>query len=165
MKKLILLTVVFAAVMTTAITTTYAQRETATGVAIEKDINLLRGDLRSERKKLIALNVPFTDTEAAKFWPVYDQYEAEMAKINEDFYGIVRDYVGNQKMLTDEQAANFIKRWTDSQMKNMQARMRYLPMIEKVVPAKKAALFAQIDRRLRALQDIQVSAEFPLITQ
>ena len=46
----------------------------------EKDISLLRMDLRSEKKKIIALNVPFTDVEATKFWPVYDQYVGEMTR-------------------------------------------------------------------------------------
>src|SRR6188472_2208508 len=59
-------------------------------VPAEKDIALLRTDLRSEKKKLIALNVPLTDVEATRFWPVYDQYVAEMTKFNGQFYDLVR---------------------------------------------------------------------------
>ena len=55
-----------------------AQRETDSGVEIDKDIALLRRNLRTEKKKLIAANLPLTETEATKFWPIYDQYAAEM---------------------------------------------------------------------------------------
>jgi len=165
MKTLILLSVVLAICLTSAITTAYAQRESDTGVAIEKNIDLLRRDLRSERKKIIGMNVTMTNEETSKFWPVYDQYSAEMTKINDDFYALIRDYVANQKIVTNEQATEFLKKWGDDQMKLVQTRIKYAELIQQVLPLKKAALVLQVDRRLRALQDVQVSSEFPLITQ
>src|SRR6185436_7143628 len=66
----LVLSLAFAAAGTTA----FAQKETANGVEVERDLALLRRDLRADKKKLIALNVPLTETEATKFWPVYDQY-------------------------------------------------------------------------------------------
>ena len=47
-------------------------------VISNQDIDLLRKDLRSQRKQLIAANLKLTDTEAAKFWPVYEQYIVEL---------------------------------------------------------------------------------------
>src|SRR5215510_3035953 len=78
-----------------------AQTETAAGVNIDTDIQLLRRDLRADKKKLIALNLPLTETEATKFWPVYDQYAADMAKVNDEFYGLIKTYAANQKTLND----------------------------------------------------------------
>src|SRR5215469_1180516 len=43
-------------------------------VISDKDIQMLREDIRSQRKQLIAANMKLTDTEAEKFWPNYDQY-------------------------------------------------------------------------------------------
>src|SRR4030095_1006006 len=88
-----------------------AQKETATGVEVEKDISLLRKNLRSEKKKIIALNVPLTETEATKFWPAYDAYALDMMKHYDDFYALIKDYAANQKTLTDAQAMDMIKRW------------------------------------------------------
>jgi hypothetical protein len=74
-----------------------AQTETATGIEVEKDLALLRRNLRSEKKKLIALNVPLTDTEATKFWPAYDAYALDMSKHYDDFYALIKDYAAHQK--------------------------------------------------------------------
>lgn len=63
-----------------AYSTALAQRETASGVEVEMDLSLLRRDIRAEKKKLIAANIPLTETEATKFWPIYDEYVAEMTK-------------------------------------------------------------------------------------
>ena len=143
--------------------TVQAQRETANGVEIEKNLDLLRRDIRAEKKKLIAANVTLTEDEATKFWPVYDQYVAEMTKHNDEFYGVIKEYAENQKTITDEQASKMIKRWAEIQIGQAQTRQKFIPLFEKVVPAKVVARFFQIDRRLYALLDLQVSSLVPLI--
>ena len=165
MKKLILLNVGLMIVFAAAAMSVSAQRETATGLAIEKDIELLRRDLRSEMKKIIAMNVPLTADEATKFWPVYDEYTVAMTKHNDEFYAVVKDYATNQKTLTDAQAISMMNRWIDSQVKQAQTRQKFVPIFEKVIPGKKAALFFQIDRRLYVLKDLQVVSEIPLVAQ
>jgi len=85
MKKLIFSFLVLTLALVMGNGTAVAQRETATGVNVETDVVLLRRDLRSDKKQLIALNLPLTETEATKFWPVYDQYAADMAKHNDEF--------------------------------------------------------------------------------
>jgi type IV secretory pathway ATPase VirB11/archaellum biosynthesis ATPase len=144
---------------------TFAQRETTSGVEVEKDIALLRRNLRSEKKKIIAANVPLTETEATKFWPIYDQYAAEMAKNNDALDSLIRDYAANQKTLTDAQAEDMLKRWSAVQIAVAQTRQKYIPIVGKVLPGKKSALFFQIDRRLYALMDIQIASEIPLVIQ
>jgi hypothetical protein len=143
----------------------FAQKETENGVDIDRDIALIRRDLRAEKKKLIALNVPLTETEATRFWPVYDQYVAEMAKHNDDFYAVIKDYAATQKTMTDAQAMSLIKRWSDIQVRQAQTRQKYVPQFEKVIPGRKVALFMQVDRRLYALMDFQVMSQLPLLVQ
>ena len=157
----VVLTIAFSAAGTTAL----AQRETATGVEVEKDLALLRRDLRSDKKQLIALNLPLTAEEAAKFSPVYDEYVGEMAKVNDEFYAVIKEYAANQKTLTDAQASSMINKWAAIQVRQAQTRQKYIPIVEKVIPARKAALFFQIDRRLYALMDLQVASQIPLVAQ
>jgi len=157
----LVLTIAFAAAGTTA----FAQRETATGVEVERDLALLRRDLRGEKKQLIALNVPLTETEATKFWPVYDQYAGEMSKVYDEFYAIIKEYAANQKTLTDAQASSMINKWAEIQVRQAQTRQKFIPIVEKVIPSRKAALFFQVDRRLYELMDLQVASQIPLVAQ
>ena len=152
-------------VLTAASLSAFAQRETATGVEVEKDLALLRRDIRADKKKLIAMNLTLTETEATRFWPIYDQYVAEMTKHNDDFYGLIKDYAANQKVITDAQASAMIKRWAEVQIEQARLRQKYIPLMEKAIPARKTALFFQVDRRLYALLDLQVASRVPLIIQ
>ena len=165
MKKIIFSSFVLLIAFAAGHVTATAQTETATGVEIEKDIALLRRNLRSEKKQVLALNVPLTETEATKFWPLYDQYAAAMSKHYDEFYAIIKDYAANQKTLTDAQAIQMIKRWSTIQVELAETRQKYIPLVEKVLPGKKAALFFQIDRRLYELMDLQVASQVPLVIQ
>lgn len=165
MKKFIFSAMILVLVFAASNSAALAQRETSLGVDVETDVVLLRRDLRSEKKQLIALNLPLTETEATKFWPVYDQYAAAMAKHNDEFYTLIKDYAAKQKTLTDDEAANIIKRWAEIQVELSQTRQKFIPMVEKVISPRKAALFFQIDRRLYALMDIQTALKLPLLLQ
>lgn len=165
MRKIIFSCFVLFFVFTAAASIAHAQVETATGIEVDKDIALLRRNLRAEKKKVIALNVPLTEDEAAKFWPVYDQYAAAMSKHYDEFYSIIKEYAANQKTLTDAQANDMIKRWSDIQVELALTRQKHVPIIQKVLSGKKAALFFQIDRRLYELMDLQVASQVPLVIQ
>ena len=153
--------------LTTCSLTAFGQtsQPAATAVSYEKEIALMRMDLRSEKKKVVAMNVPLTADEATKFWPVYDQYVAEMTKVNNEFYDIVLQYSKNQKTWTDAECAKMLDRWSQYLVEQAKMRQKYVPLIEKVIPARKAALFFQIDRRLYLLMDLQITSYLPLIIQ
>ena len=165
MSKIMFACFVLGVAFTTGSLTAFAQRETTSGIEVERDLALLRRDLRADKKKLIALNVPLTETEATKFWPVYDEYTREMSKVYDEFYSIIKEYAANQKTLTDPQASSMINRWAALQVQQAQMRQKYIPIIEKVIPSRKAALFFQVDRRLYELMDLQVASQIPLIAQ
>ena len=165
MMKLLFSCWLLALAFTTADMIAFAQTETATGVEPITDIGLLRRDLRAEKKKLIALNMELTEAEATKFWPVYDQFIADITKPYDDFYGAVREFAAKQKTISDAESTALMKRWSDGLVQIAQTRQRYIPIFEKVIPAKKVAAFMQIDRRLYALIDLQVVSQTPLIAQ
>ena len=70
-----------------------------------------------------------------------------------------------KKVITDTQASTMIKRWAEIQIEQAKTRQKFIPLIEKVIPSRKAALFFQVDRRLYALLDMQVASQIPLIVQ
>jgi Spy/CpxP family protein refolding chaperone len=122
--------------------------------SMSQDIDLLRKDIPSQKKQLIAANMPLTDTEAQKFWPIYDQYTAELVKINNDKYALIQEYAQNYGSMTDAQADE----WSAGILKidaNVTAlRQTYWANFRKVLPAKKAALYEQIERRAQMLIEI-----------
>jgi hypothetical protein len=122
-------------------TTTSPQR-TEQHVVSDKDLDLMRGDIRSHKKQLIASNLNLTDQEATKFWPVYDRYAADLMKINDKKFGLIQDYADHWGTMTEEQASLFLRQWLDVDIAITQLRQKYVPEVSQVLNAKKTATFS-----------------------
>jgi Spy/CpxP family protein refolding chaperone len=131
--------------------------------SIDQDVDLLRKDVRSQKKQIIAANLKLTDAEAEKFWPIYDQYTAELVKINDAKYAAIKEYVTNYETLTDDRATALTKQIIGVDESVAQLRERYVPIVNKVLSGRKTALFFQLDRRLVMLIDIQLATQLPVI--
>jgi hypothetical protein len=164
-KKLLAVVLIGAAWMLSAAIAhaqTTPQKESAMHAISDQDIDLLRKDLRSKRKQLIAANLNLNDIEAAKFWPVYDQYIAELITINDKKFGLIQEYADNWGKLTSEQSLLFTRNWLDTDIAITQLRQKYVPMVAKVLEGRKTATFFQLDRRIAMMMDLQVSSQLPL---
>jgi hypothetical protein len=128
----------------------------------DQQLALLRRDIRSIKKQLIAANLTLADSEATKFWQVYEQYSAETEKINETRAAIMKEYSDEYGTLTDDQADNLIRRWLDTDIELAKLRQRYVAIFRKVLPGRKAATFFQLDRRISTMIDLQLTSQLPL---
>lgn len=162
MTKILMALAVLAAPIFFACPVLRAQDVTKTSVT-DQEVELMRQDLRSKRKQIIAANIQMTDAEAEKFWPVYDQYAADQRKAYDIHYGLLKEYAANIDKLTDEQALSLTKRWSEADMAKAQLRTKYFPAFEKVLGGKRAARLCQLDRMLTLMIDVQIASDVPLI--
>jgi hypothetical protein len=125
-------------------------------------VNLLRKDIRSQKKQIIAENMGLSDAEAEKFWPVYDQYAADLSKIYDVKIALLKDYADNYGSMTGEQAENYIRKRAEVEQSIMQLRLKYIPAFRKVLSGRETALFYQLDYRLGLAIDVQL-IQVPLI--
>ena len=149
----------------TARTQTTSTKGNTTQVISDEQMNLLRQDLRSKRKQLIAANLKLTDTDATKFWPIYDQYIAELIPINDKKFSLIQEYADNWGKLTNDQSLLFARNWLDLDIAIAQLRQKYVPMVAKVLDGRKTATFFQLDRRIAMMLELQVSSQMPLVQE
>jgi Spy/CpxP family protein refolding chaperone len=129
----------------------------------DQDIEMLRSDLRAQRKEITAQNMGLTADEATKFWPIFDQYRQEAIKSNDERWALIKEYAANYNTMTDAQAQDYIKRSTAIDQQLLALRMKYVPAFEKVISPKKTALWYQIDRRIDLLINLQLSTQIPMV--
>lgn len=129
----------------------------------DQDIEMLRKDIRSQKKQIIAQNVPLTDAEAQKFWPVYDQYTAELVQTNNGKYALIKEYIQSYGNMTDAQADDWAQRLLKVDADVAGLRQKYWANFRKVLPAKKTILYEQVERRAQMLIDLQLASQIPLV--
>jgi len=129
----------------------------------DQDIEMLRADLRSQRKQITAQNMNLTSDEATKFWPIFDQYRREAIKPNDARWALIKEYAANYNSMTDAQAQDYINRSNSIDQQLQELRMKYVSIFEKAISPKKTALWYQIDRRIDLLINVQLSGRIPMV--
>jgi len=123
---------------------------------------LLRRDVGSMKKELIAGNLTLTDSESTRLWQVYEQYSAELSKVNDTRTTILKEYSQEYDTLTDDRADDLIRRWLATDIEQAKLRQQFAGIFRKVLPGKKAATFLQLERRISMMMDVQLTSELPL---
>jgi hypothetical protein len=126
-------------------------------------VELARSDLKTQKALIIAENLSMTEEEAAEFWPLHRDYEAELSKLNDQKLALIVRYAHNYQAMNDKEAAELAKGSFDLEEKRTDLKRKYFKKFQKVVPATKAARFFQLENQINLALDLQVAAALPLI--
>jgi hypothetical protein len=130
---------------------------------VDKAIEALRKDARATKADILGKTLALDTNQAAAFWPVYKQYETELAAINGDRVTIIQDLAEHAGSLTDAMANGLIDRQIANQEKRLALVKKYKDEFLKVLPAKTVARFLQVDNRLNVLLDVAAAKQIPLV--
>jgi hypothetical protein len=127
-------------------------------------MQVLREKLKSDKKLLVAANMDLTEAEAKKFWPVYEEYQKELAKINDQMATTIVAYAKeyNAKTLTDEKAVQLTRQAITVEEAESKLKRAFLAKLGKALPGRKVARYLQIENKIRALVKYEIASEVPL---
>src|SRR5499426_3518004 len=137
-------------------------------VAQEKpadNMQLLRDKIQADKKLLVTANMELTESEAQGFWPLYDQYQKDLQKINQRIADLLEGYAADLqgKSLTDEKAKKLIEEAVAIEQAEAQLKSTYAPQLSKVLPVKKVARYLQIENKIRAIVKYDIVSGVPLV--
>jgi len=130
---------------------------------VEEALAALRADLQGKRADIIAKNVTLTEEQAARFWPVYQNYQKEQNAIMDEQLRGIQSYVDTYQTLDDSTALGLINAHLDRDVKMAALRQTWFAEFLKVLPARVAGRVMQIDRRLSLAHQVQFTSKIPLI--
>jgi hypothetical protein len=131
--------------------------------AVDQAIEQARKDNRADLTAIINTNMNLSADEAAKFWPRYKTYEDQRKSIGDEQAALLKDYTAHWESLTDAKAAELLARLVALEDKQTAAKRRFVGELQKVLPARVAARYYQVDSRLQVLFDLGFASQIPLI--
>ncbi len=126
-------------------------------------VELVRRDIKTQKAFILAQNMEFTEAEAVDFWPLYEQYEQSLDSLNDQRLAMIRKYLALYNTLTDDQARQLAAESLSLEEKRTALKRKYFEEFAKVITARKAVRFFQIENQLNAAIDLRLAAALPLI--
>src|SRR5215467_4434258 len=128
----------------------------------DADISLLRQDIRAMKMRVIGENLSLTNAESEKFWPVYKHYADDLHDVHNEKYALFKQYAETWSTMTDQDALIYVRRSMEADAEAQALRLKYVPVMNQILPGKKAATFFQLERRLCLMVDLQLFSQIPL---
>lgn len=128
-------------------------------------LETLRSDFNTFKIRTLNEALQMTGPEAEKFWPVYRQYEKELAAVADRKIALLREFSDRcaNGTLDNKTADVMAKRW----LGNVQARLdlwkKYQKKIAKAVSPARAAQFLQVEHQIALFIELNIAAEMPAL--
>ena len=140
----------------------------ALSLAQDKSTNKLEitdEELKADKKLIVAKYMELTESEAKTFWPVYEEYQKDLQKLNERLRSLLQSYATEYQSnsLSDDKAKKLLDEWIALDKDEASHRKTYAAKVLKVLPAKKAARYLQIENEARVLVKYDLAKTVPLV--
>jgi hypothetical protein len=128
-------------------------------------IRLLRADLKTRQEQIIKETMQLSDQQAAAFWPIYRNYNAEQTKLGDEKLSIVNDYAQNFLSMSNEKADQLAQRVMGLEDQRVALKKKYYELMKKALPAVLVVRFFQVEGQIQLLVDLQIASNLPIIEE
>ena len=124
---------------------------------------LLRSDVRAQKVAIITEVMGFTEGEDAAFWPIYREYDVEMAKLGDERVALIAEYARNYSKVTDEMADRLATKALDVEARRHAVKAKCYERVKAALSPRTALRFLQVEHQLLQLIELQISAALPIV--
>jgi hypothetical protein len=123
----------------------------------------LRQEAGQDRRDIVKANMLLTETESARFWPLYDEYRAERQKIGDRRVRLITDFLAQKNSMTEDEARALANEDFAILKDTGELKTKWYKKMTKELSERTIARFFHIDEKLDAAADIALAANIPLI--
>jgi hypothetical protein len=129
----------------------------------EAYIELLRQDVRQQKAEMMGAVMVLSAQDAAKFWPIYNEYDAQLTKLNDLRIENIKEYARNYVEMTDEKADELIQKSLTYQKQRAELLAQTYDKVKQALGAVTAARFVQVEHQLLLIIDLQITSSLPIV--
>ena len=105
----------------------------------------------------------FSEAEKEGFWPIYEDYRADIEIVQDQYAELVAGYAANYLNLSEDAADTMINEYFAIQMGLLEVRQGYVGRFRGVLSAQKLARFYQIENKIDAVAQLILMKDIPLV--
>ena len=125
-------------------------------------IEILKSEIKTDKKAIIIETMGFTEQESAAFWPIYNEFEHELEKLSGKRIANIKDFAANYDSLTDKKADELIKTSFSFQNDRLSLNEKYYKKFAEVLTPIVAAKYMQLENQIQLILDLSIAANLPL---
>ncbi len=132
--------------------------------AADTNMEILMEKVKADKKLLVATNMDLTEAEEKAFWPLYEQYQKELDKLNQKLGNTIKEYADafNKGPVENNTAKKLLNEALTIQESEVKLRRTYAGKVSKVLSWSKAARYIQLETKVRSIVNMELAKAIPL---
>jgi hypothetical protein len=130
---------------------------------IQAYIELLRADVGQQKAEMMGAVMQLSAADAAKFWPIYSEYDAELKKVNDLRVANVQEYARMYSQMTDVKADELVQNAFTYEKQRAELLAKYYDLVKQALGATTAARFIQVEHQLLLIIDLKLASSLPVV--
>ncbi len=133
--------------------------------AQEQYVELLRSDLKAQKVAIVTQGMALQEGQSEQFWKIYRDYDYELASLTDRRIALIKDYAANFSTMTDAKADEIATAAMKLDKDRLALREKYYKTYAKEMSPVLATRWAQLERVIATVFDLQIASELPLIQE
>jgi hypothetical protein len=131
----------------------------------EANMEILKQKLKADKKLLVAANMELSDAESKTFWPIYESYQTDLAKLNQRISTVVDNYLGayDKGAISNDLSKKLLQETLSIEKAELDLKRALVTKLDKSLPPYKVARYVQIENKVRAVIKYELAAQIPLV--
>jgi hypothetical protein len=127
-------------------------------------IEQAQAQIQSGMRQILHEELLLSDEESEAFWPLYDEYRADLAGISDEYVSVVSEFVDRYQAgeLDDEAADRLLDESLKIQLSVVEIRQDYVSRFREILSGVKVVRFYQLENKVQAEVDAALALAIPL---
>lgn len=132
---------------------------------VQEYIELLRSNVRQQKAEIMGSMMALDISQSAKFWPIYNEYDGELTKLNNQRLANIQNYASSYDDMTDAKANELVQNAFEYRKQRAELLAKYYDRVKNSLGGVQAARFVQIEEQLLEIIDLQLASSLPIVGQ
>lgn len=124
---------------------------------------LVKSYFKLSKKALFEANMNLSEAQTSAFWPLYNKFETESGKLQDDRIAFLKEYAENFENMTNEQGDEFVKKVFQYRKKMLSLKMKYYKQVKKATNALVATRFLEIEQYVQTAVRYEIMEALPFV--
>ncbi len=128
-----------------------------------ESLELSREAVSTQKRGIVAGSLPLSDEEADAFWPLFDEFQAELKKIDDRSDRLITEFSAEYASLSDSRARALLDESLAIAEDRAKLMRRWVKRMEKVLPPRMLARYFQLENKFHAVVAADLAQQIPLV--
>ena len=131
--------------------------------SVQESLELSREVIDQQKRVIVAGSLPLSDKEADAFWPLFDEFQKELKKLDGRSDRLIASYTAELATLTDDRARAMLDEALSIDEDRAKLKRQWVKRMAKALPPRSLVRYFQLENKFEAIVAADLARQIPLV--